>query len=513
MTKLPINIEDLLRQRTVESDRIEYKAGWNAVPIMQTICAFANDFENLGGGYIIIGQDTDNDTGLPIFPPVGVSNERLDSIQLELQGFCNQIRPTYFPILSVEEFEGKKLIVIWAPGGQNRPYSVPRDIKAKTKVHSHFIRRYTSTVQIKDNSEEHRELLTLTATIPFDDRQCQTASLTDLRTALIRDYLEEVGSDLADEVDSLSHLDLCRQMKIVDGPDEAVRPKNIGLLFFSTNPKEHLPGAQIDVVIFPKGPGGGEIIEKEFTGPIHEQIRAALRYIQNEVVREKITKLKDQAEALRITNYPLAAIEEALVNAVFHRSYERPEPVEVRVSPDRIEIVSYPGPDPSIKIEALNAERLVARRYRNRRIGDFLKELGLSEGRCTGIPTMREAMTENGSPKPRFETDKGRTYFFVELLSHPDLKGLEYPDINAGLKEAISITDRAAQALAFIGEQPRRKVEIAESLGLKARSGSLKRALKMLLDEELVDFTIPDKPRSKNQKYQVTDNGAAFLRQ
>jgi len=99
------------------------------------------------------------------------------------------------------------------------------------------------------------------------------------------------------------------------------------------------------------------------------------------------------------------------------------------------------------------------------------------------------------------------------LLSHPDLKGLEYPDINAGLKEAISITDRAAQALAFIGEQPRRKVEIAESLGLKARSGSLKRALKMLLDEELVDFTIPDKPRSKNQKYRITDNGAAFLRQ
>ncbi|MFM7832524.1 MAG: hypothetical protein ACKPJD_12075 [Planctomycetaceae bacterium] len=50
MADLPINIEDLLRQRTVEGDRIEYKAGWNPAAVMRTLCAFANDFENLGGG-------------------------------------------------------------------------------------------------------------------------------------------------------------------------------------------------------------------------------------------------------------------------------------------------------------------------------------------------------------------------------------------------------------------------------------------------------------------------------
>lgn len=44
-SKLPINLEDLLRQRTVEGDRIEYKAGWNPDPIIRTLCAFANDFE------------------------------------------------------------------------------------------------------------------------------------------------------------------------------------------------------------------------------------------------------------------------------------------------------------------------------------------------------------------------------------------------------------------------------------------------------------------------------------
>ena len=54
-SKLPINLEDLLRQRKVEGDRIEYKKGWNPDPIMRTLCAFANDFENLGGGYVVIG--------------------------------------------------------------------------------------------------------------------------------------------------------------------------------------------------------------------------------------------------------------------------------------------------------------------------------------------------------------------------------------------------------------------------------------------------------------------------
>lgn len=71
-SKLPVNLDDLLRQRTVEGERIEYKSGWNPNAILRTLCAFANDFENLGGGYVIIGQNCD-DNGQPVFPPVGIS--------------------------------------------------------------------------------------------------------------------------------------------------------------------------------------------------------------------------------------------------------------------------------------------------------------------------------------------------------------------------------------------------------------------------------------------------------
>jgi ATP-dependent DNA helicase RecG len=115
-SKLPINLNDLLRQRTVEGERIEYKSGWNPDAIIRTLCAFANDFENLGGGYVVIGQDCDAD-GRPVFPPVGLPTNQLDKIQRELLAHCQLIQPPYFPALSVEMVEGRHLIVLQASGG------------------------------------------------------------------------------------------------------------------------------------------------------------------------------------------------------------------------------------------------------------------------------------------------------------------------------------------------------------------------------------------------------------
>ncbi len=290
----------------------------------QNLVRFANDFENLGGGYVVIGQDCDAN-GEPTFPPVGLPANQLDKIQQELLRYCNLIQPSYFPILSVEQYEGRNLIVLWAPGGQNRPYKAPRTVTAKTMEHHYYIRRYSSTVELKANSEDEQELLRLTATVPFDDRQCHQADLTDLRLPLIRSYLKEVRSDLYRDSGKIPLVELARQMNIIEGADEYVKPRNVGLLFFHEEPRKFLSGAQIDVVIFPKGPGGGDFIEKSFYGPLHEQVRDALRYLQNNVLREKVSKHKDRPEATRIFNYPLPAVEEALVNAVYHRSYEQRE--------------------------------------------------------------------------------------------------------------------------------------------------------------------------------------------
>lgn len=83
-----------------------------------------------------------------------------------------------------------------------------------------------------------------------------------------------------------------------------------------------------------------------------------------------------------------------------------------------MEIVSFPGLDRSVTIEGLKNYRVSNRRYRNRRIGDFLKELHLTEGRNTGFKKIIDALEANGSPKPEFETDEDRSYFITRLFVH-----------------------------------------------------------------------------------------------
>jgi len=61
---LPINIHQLITGKTVEWDRIEFKKGWNPEEILHTLCAFANDVNNWGGGYIVIGIEEKD--GIPV---------------------------------------------------------------------------------------------------------------------------------------------------------------------------------------------------------------------------------------------------------------------------------------------------------------------------------------------------------------------------------------------------------------------------------------------------------------
>lgn len=68
---LPINIEELLNKRRIESNRIEFKASWNPDKIYHTICAFATDLENMGGGYILVGVEEEK--GIAKRPVKGIA--------------------------------------------------------------------------------------------------------------------------------------------------------------------------------------------------------------------------------------------------------------------------------------------------------------------------------------------------------------------------------------------------------------------------------------------------------
>jgi ATP-dependent DNA helicase RecG len=202
--------------------------------------------------------------------------------------------------------------------------------------------------------------------------------------------------------------------------------------------EKYLPGAQIELIRFHSADaeGSDDFTEKIFTGPIQKQVRDALSYIKAVVIEEKVVKHLNRAEADRFYNYPFSSLEEILVNAVFHKSYQIQEPVEIRVYVDCIKIINHPGPEKSINMDDLKAGRAIARRYRNRRIGEFLKEIDLSEKKSTGITKILRTLKANGSPPPEFETNDERDYLIVTIHKHEAFEKNE--QVNEKVNEQVN---------------------------------------------------------------------------
>ena len=214
------------------------------------------------------------------------------------------------------------------------------------KERIHYIRKSSNSVELSD--DEEKDLFNLANRVPFDDRVNHQTEMSDLNITLIQSYLKEVNSALYEKSKTGDFTEICQDMNIISSLPEYIKPKNVGLMFFSFEPDKFFPYTQIDVVQFLDGLGGDRIIESTFKGPIHQQLKDALRFIRNTIITEKVIKYPDRAEADRFFNYPYAAIEEALSNAIYHRAYDVREPIEVRVEYDKIEIVSFPGPDRSV---------------------------------------------------------------------------------------------------------------------------------------------------------------------
>lgn len=441
---LPTNIETLLDGQVVEWARIEFKETWDPQASLKTICAFANDIDNWGGGYIVLGVRE----AAGQREPIGVPSEKVDTWLKDMVNKCKLIQPPYMPITEVCSYKGKTFVVIWSPGGSQRPYSSPKSMGSKTE-RVHWIRKMAST--IAPSHEEQLDLYNLANNVPFDDRVNHEAEISDLSLPLIKTYLREVGSSLYGLADTMDFSELCRNMNIVDGPTEYIKPKNVGLLFFSPNPEKFFPfSAHIDVVELPDGEGGDRIFEHTFSGPLDAQLRDALRYLRNYVIEETVEKVPDQAESIRFFNYPYAALEEALANAVYHKGYDSREPIEVRILPNRIEIPSHPGADRSISLSSLRHFRATSRRYRNRRVGEFLKELHLTEGRNTGIHKMLRALSENGSPEPVLETDEERLYFLVTIFARTTSDNVVKPSGRA----PSGVENRRERILSYLRDNP-----------------------------------------------------------
>ena len=126
---LPIGLSVILNLGIFERCKLEYCSRWNPEAVLHTICAFANDIDNSGGGYILIGVEEEN--GRPVRPVKGLDPSSVDSICKELLEKCNMLEPRYIPVAEEMILDEKNILVIWVPGGYDRPYKCPVSLSGK----------------------------------------------------------------------------------------------------------------------------------------------------------------------------------------------------------------------------------------------------------------------------------------------------------------------------------------------------------------------------------------------
>lgn len=174
------------------------------------------------------------------------------------------------------------------------------------------------------------------------------------------------------------------------------------------------------------------------------------------------------------------------------------------------------------------------------RLGDFLKELDLTEGKATGVPRIKKALRENGSPEPFFNFDDDRTFFKVDFYIHPafmetfDLVGqipttkittklTTKPDVikffeneynsELAIKHSKALLDLIPQVIEILNlaKTPQKRSELLDIIGLSNHTDNANRYIIPLVDAGLLTMTIKDKPNSPQQKYYITEKGKKLL--
>ncbi|MCD8018086.1 MAG: hypothetical protein LUF92_00415 [Clostridiales bacterium] len=296
------------------------------------------------------------------------------------------------------------------------------------------------------------------------------------------------------------------EMQLLEGPPELRYIQNVALMMFCEHPEKFFRYTYVQMTAFPEGSIKNPSVSEDYpniTGSVPQMIQATMERFRNLFIREKVIKVPNQMESLRIMNYPYQAIEEAVVNAFYHRDYMSNEPVTIEIEPDCINIMNFPGIDRSISNDTIaEGQRFVSRYYRNRRLGEFLKELDLSEGHSSGIPTIQEELERNGSPRAEFFTDEARRAMRIRLPIHSAFLEDEPEETKDTRNRIKSITkkteEKYAAILDFMADgQWHKTSEFIDLLSLKETR------TKQLLKELVAADKLVDNGKNKGRMYKL----------
>lgn len=392
---------DFLRVR--ESEKVEWKENVaDTDDVAASICAFANDLSNLGGGYVVCGAREERDTaGFPRMEEVGLSSSRLREVEGKVLAACRErIFPAVTPLVeevAVAGGERRILIFMVVPTGSAHSF------RRRGQAGLYYVRVGSETREARNGLL--RDLLVSKSELPpWDNRPCSTATEDDidlliLREGLIRARLKRLERVEAYLSDSERISPFLPPLLVREKLSGVLRPRNFAMLLFGRNVQQHVLGSWSIFARYVGTKRSDKVGERhDISGTLLEQIERLKGYLEAEA---PMVFDKSDVDHPNIWRYPSEALHEGLINALAHRDFSIAEPTRIIAYADRIEMHSPGGLPPGITLDALRRGKALPR-WRNQALAWFLSRLDLAQALGQGIPTMREAMKAIGCPPPRF---------------------------------------------------------------------------------------------------------------
>jgi predicted HTH transcriptional regulator len=409
-----------LRQLAVrESEQVEWKASVADVDdVIATLCAFANDLSNLGGGYVVCGaRESKDDHGFPLTELTGLTSSRIKEVEGRVIARCRErVSPPLAPV--VEELPAatpdRRILVFIMPATGNA-HMFRRDHDGGR----YFVRIGRETREARNGVL--RELLLRKGTVePWDRQPCTLATISDLDLLVLRDALQRMGvfsPDLGVEPflsETTQISPFVPPLCVREPLSGFLKPRNFAVLLFGRSVQRFVPGAFSLFSIYPGADRSESHAERhELAGTLIEQaLRLSALLEQQTATSFDKTDLQNPNAA----KYPVRALREVMVNALAHRDYSLVDPVRITSFVDRIEMVS-PGPLPTGVDPATFRAGRASPKWRNQALAWFLNRLQFAQAEGQGIPTVLHSMQKEGCPPPAFETNDARVV--CTLPAHP----------------------------------------------------------------------------------------------
>ena len=370
----------------IESDRAERKESFtDKDKARQAVCAFANDLPNHQlPGVLFIGVNND---GQPV--SLAITDQLLQDVaSMRSEG---QILP--FPSMDVQKrkLKGADVAValvhpsaappvrfngaVWIRSGPRRGIATPDDERRLNEK-----RRY------KDLPADLRPI----ESAPLDALDENLFKRTYLPAALSREVLEQNQRSTEHQLVAVRFA----------RSEEPIVPTVLGMLVIGRSPTEWLPGAYVQFVRF-DGPNLTDPIknQREVRGALPELLSTIDDVLRNNI--ETAAEFRNSETEVNHPDYPLAALQQIVRNALMHRTYENTNaPVRLNWFSDRVEVQNPGGPFGQVTKE--NFGNPGANDYRNPNLAAVMKELGYVQRFGIGIAVARKEMSENGNPAPEF---------------------------------------------------------------------------------------------------------------